>query len=109
MDYRKTAQQICDNIGGRKNIISAEHCATRLRLVIGDNDKCSKEAIEAIDGVKGVFFASGQLQIIFGTGTVNKVYEPLEACSKDIGRCIYSDHSGDRSERSAGGDSGRTL
>ena len=64
MDYRKTAQQICDNIGGRKNIISAEHCATRLRLVIGDNDKCSKEAIEAIDGVKGVFFASGQLQII---------------------------------------------
>ena len=47
MDYRKTAQQICDNIGGRKNIISAEHCATRLRLVIGDNDKCSKEAIEA--------------------------------------------------------------
>ena len=75
MDYRKTAQQICDNIGGRKNIISAAHCATRLRLVIGDNDKCSKEAIEAIDGVKGVFFASGQLQIIFGTGTVNKVYD----------------------------------
>ena len=75
MDYRKTAQQICDNIGGRKNIISATHCATRLRLVIGDNDKCSKEAIEAIDGVKGVFFASGQLQIIFGTGTVNKVYD----------------------------------
>ena len=49
MDYRKTSQQICDNIGGRKNIISAEHCATRLRLVIGDNDKCSKEAIEAIE------------------------------------------------------------
>ena len=55
MDYRKTAQQICDNIGGRKNIISAAHCATRLRLVIGDNDKCSKEAI---DGVKGVFFCA---------------------------------------------------
>ena len=120
MDYRKTAQQICDNIGGGENIISAAHCATRLRLVIGDDDKCSKEAIEAIDGVKGVFFASGQLQIIFGTGTVNKVYdefiqiskhkdEPLEACSKDTGRCIYSDHSGNRSQRSAGGDSGRTL
>ena len=75
MDYRKTAQQICDNIGGGENIISAAHCATRLRLVIGDDDKCSKEAIEAIDGVKGVFFASGQLQIIFGTGTVNKVYD----------------------------------
>ena len=75
MDYRKTAQKICDNIGGRKNIISAAHCATRLRLVIGDNAKCSKEAIEAIDGVKGVFFVPGQLQIIFGTGTVNKVYD----------------------------------
>ena len=75
MDYRKAAQEVYDNIGGRSNIVSAAHCATRLRLVIADNEKCNKEAVENIDGVKGVFFASGQLQIIFGTGTVNKVYE----------------------------------
>lgn len=75
MDYRKAAQQVYDSIGGKENIISAAHCATRLRLVIGDNDKCNKTAVENIEGVKGVFFASGQLQIIFGTGTVNKVYD----------------------------------
>lgn len=74
MDYAKTAEEILNKIGGSSNIISAAHCATRLRLVIGDNSKCSKEALENIDGVKGVFEASGQLQIILGTGTVNKVY-----------------------------------
>lgn len=74
MDYTKTAEAILKNIGGRENIVSAAHCATRLRLVIADNKKCSKEAVEAIDGVKGAFEASGQLQIILGTGTVNKVY-----------------------------------
>lgn len=75
MDYRQTAQQIFEKIGGKDNLISAAHCATRLRLVIVDNDKCDSKAVENIDGVKGVFFASGQMQIILGTGTVNKVYD----------------------------------
>lgn len=79
MNYREIARQVYDNIGGRDNIVSAAHCATRLRLVIGDNTKCSKEALENVEGVKGVFEASGQLQIIFGTGTVNKVYEEFIA------------------------------
>ena len=74
MDYRKTAQDILDHVGGSKNIASAAHCATRLRLVIADHKKVSKEALENVDGVKGVFEASGQLQIILGTGTVNKVF-----------------------------------
>ena len=74
MDYRKTAQDILDHVGGSKNIASAAHCATSLRLVIADNKKVSKEALENVDGVKGVFEASGQLQIILGTGTVNKVF-----------------------------------
>lgn len=74
MDYRATAQAIYDKIGQKENLVSAAHCATRLRLVINDNDKCDAKAVEDIDGVKGVFFASGQLQIILGTGTVNKVY-----------------------------------
>ena len=74
MDYRKTAQDILDHVGGSKNIASAAHCATRLRLVIADNKKVSKEALENVDGIKGVFEASGQLQIILGTGTVNKVF-----------------------------------
>jgi len=79
MDYKQSAKEVYEKIGGKQNLISAAHCATRLRLVIADNDKCDKEAVENIDGVKGVFFASGQLQIIFGTGIVNKVYDEFIA------------------------------
>ena len=75
MDYRKTAQEIYDHIGRKENLISSAHCATRLRLVIVDNGKVDKEYVENIDGVKGVFFAQGQMQIILGTGVVNKVYD----------------------------------
>ena len=75
MDYKKVAQQVLECVGGGENLVSAAHCATRLRMVIADNGKCSKEKLEQIDGVNGVFEASGQLQVIFGTGVVNKVFE----------------------------------
>ena len=75
MDYQKSAKEVLHAIGGADNIVSAAHCATRLRLVIADNSKVDKKTLENIDGVKGVFEAQGQLQIIFGTGEVNKVYE----------------------------------
>lgn len=75
MDYRKTAREIYEHVGKKENIISAAHCATRLRLVIADNEKADKNAVENIDGVKGVFFAQGQMQIILGTGVVNRVYD----------------------------------
>lgn len=81
MDYRKVAEEIYEKVGKKENLISAAHCATRLRLVIADNDKCDSKAVEEIEGVKGVFFASGQLQIILGTGTVNKVYDEFLAVS----------------------------
>lgn len=89
MDYNKTAAEILRYIGGKENLVSAAHCATRLRLVIADNKKADKEALENTDGVKGVFEASGQLQIIIGTGLVNKVYDAfislagVSAASKD--------------------------
>lgn len=79
MDYKTCASQILKEIGGKENLISAAHCATRLRLVIADNKKANVKTIENIDGVKGVFDASGQLQIIIGTGTVNKVYDEFIA------------------------------
>lgn len=81
MDYAKTAQQIYEKVGKKENLISAAHCATRLRLVLADNAKCDAKAVEDIDGVKGVFSASGQLQIILGTGVVNKVYDEFIAIS----------------------------
>lgn len=89
MDYRQCAAEILRELGGKENLISAAHCATRLRLVIADNGKVNKGNLENIDGVKGVFEASGQLQIIIGTGTVNKVYDEfialagISAASKD--------------------------
>ena len=81
LDYRKAAQGVLDGIGGASNVVSAAHCATRLRLVIADNAKVNKGAVELVDGVKGCFEAAGQLQVIFGTGTVNKVFEEFIAVS----------------------------
>ena len=52
MDYAKTAQQIYEKVGKKENLISAAHCATRLRLVLADNAKCDAKAVEDIDGVK---------------------------------------------------------
>ena len=88
MDTTEFSREILSAIGGR-NLVSAAHCATRLRLIIADNSKIQKDTLENIDVVKGVFEASGQLQIIIGTGTVNKVYDEfiaeagVEASSKD--------------------------
>ena len=79
MDYQKIAAELLRQAGGAGNIVSAAHCATRLRLVIADNSKVSKKGLENVDGVKGVFEAQGQLQIIFGTGVVNKVYDAFLA------------------------------
>ncbi len=79
LDYRKCAEEIVSLIGGRENVAQAAHCATRLRLVIKDNSKIDKKKLENVDGVKGMFESNGQLQLIIGTGTVNKVYEEFLA------------------------------
>ena len=81
LDYGKCAKEIYENLGGRDNLVSAAHCATRLRLVTVDNNKINMKKLEDIDGVKGVFSSNGQLQLIIGTGTVNKVYEEFLAVS----------------------------
>ena len=74
MDFKQIAQEVIDNIGGGENVSSATHCITRLRLILKDDSLYNREALENIKGAKGVIFNSGQLQIIFGTGTVEKVY-----------------------------------
>ena len=81
LNYRKCAEEIFATLGGKDNIISAAHCATRLRLVIADNSKVDVKTLENVQGVQGVFNSSGQLQIIIGTGTVNKVYDEFIAIS----------------------------
>jgi PTS system sucrose-specific IIC component len=75
MNYDKIAKDVLNHVGGRENVASAAHCVTRLRLVLKDTSLYSEDEIETIEGVKGVFFNSGQLQIVFGTKTVDLVYD----------------------------------
>ncbi|ANE75809.1 sucrose-specific PTS transporter subunit IIBC [Dickeya solani] len=74
MDIHATAAALIPLLGGRENIASAAHCATRLRLVLNDDSLADKTAIENVEGVKGCFQNAGQMQVIFGSGLVNKVY-----------------------------------
>lgn len=78
-NYKKIAKEVIEAVGGEDNIISAAHCATRLRIILKDRKKVDDKAVESIDKVKGFFFTAGQYQIIFGTGTVNKVFEQVSA------------------------------
>ena len=77
-DYRDVARQIV-KIVGKDNIISATHCATRLRLIVKDKDAIDGKALEKVTLVKGTFFNAGQYQIILGTGIVNKVFGEMSA------------------------------
>ncbi|QKJ03040.1 sucrose-specific PTS transporter subunit IIBC [Yersinia mollaretii] len=74
MNINETVKALLPLLGGKENIVSAAHCATRLRLVLADDSLVQKSAVEKLDGVKGCFSNAGQLQVIFGTGLVNKVY-----------------------------------
>ena len=76
-EYRQTAEAIIAAVGGKENIAAATHCATRLRMVLKDENKIDKAAINAIPLAKGNFLTAGQFQIILGTGTVNKVTAEL--------------------------------
>lgn len=73
--YTKAAQQILECVGGKENIISAAHCATRLRLVLKNDSVIDMEALDQIELVKGSFNNGGQFQIVLGTGVVNSVYD----------------------------------
>ncbi|WP_270566067.1 sucrose-specific PTS transporter subunit IIBC [Clostridium beijerinckii] len=84
MKEQIVAKEILENIGGKENIKSVEHCATRLRLILNDKGKINEKAIENIDGVKGQFFSAAQYQIILGTGFVNKVYDVIVGQNSDL-------------------------
>lgn len=76
-NYKAVAEEIV-GIVGKDNIISATHCATRLRLIVKDKDSIDEKKLEKVPMVKGTFFNAGQYQIILGTGIVNKVYGEIE-------------------------------
>ena len=76
-NYQDAARQIVEIIG-RDSIISATHCATRLRLIVKDQEVIDVKKLEKVPFVKGTFFNAGQFQVILGTGIVNKVYAQME-------------------------------
>ena len=79
MNNQDIAKKVIEALGGRENVNSVAHCATRLRVMVKDEGKINKEVIENLEKVQGAFFNSGQYQIIFGTGTVNKMYDEVVA------------------------------
>ena len=79
MSNTEIAKKVIDAIGGVENVSSVAHCATRLRVMVKDESKINKDVVENIEKVQGAFFNSGQYQIIFGTGTVNKIYDEVVA------------------------------
>lgn len=79
MNNTEIAKKVIDALGGRENVRSVAHCATRLRVMVVDEGKIDKDTVEDIEKVQGAFFNSGQYQIIFGTGTVNKIYDEVVA------------------------------
>ena len=85
MNYEKIASQVIERVGGKDNIKSVAHCATRLRLQLRDENLREEEAISEIEGVKGVFMSQTQFQIIFGSGLVNLVYSEVQ---KQLGTVV---------------------
>ena len=77
MENKDIAKAVIEAIGGRDNVSSVAHCATRLRVMVKDEAKIDKDRVENLEKVQGAFFNSGQYQIIFGTGTVNKIYDEV--------------------------------
>ena len=76
-NYQEIAEKLVAVVG-EDNIVSATHCATRLRLQVKDRKAIDDSQVEQVEEVKGVFYNAGQYQIILGTGIVNKVYAALQ-------------------------------
>lgn len=77
MNNTEIAKSVIEAIGGKENVSSVAHCATRLRIMVKDKEKIDTNRVEDIEKVQGAFFNAGQFQIIFGTGTVNRIYDEV--------------------------------
>lgn len=85
MDYRKTAENVIEKVGGKENVVSVTHCVTRLRFVLKDEGKADDEAVKTIDGVKGMVKQGGQYQVIIGTMVPKVAEEAAKILGKDLG------------------------
>ena len=79
MDHKSVAERVLQDVGGVGNIRAAAHCATRLRLVLKNQDSVDQSAIDNDEDLKGSFLNAGQFQIIVGPGDVNEVFKHMVA------------------------------
>jgi len=104
MNNTEIAKSVIEAIGGKDNVSSVAHCATRLRIMVKDKEKIDTNRVENIEKVQGAFFNAGQFQIIFGTGTVNRIYDEVVSLglptsttkqqNKETGSNVLFVHSG---------------
>ena len=74
MTNKEIASEILKLVGGESNISNATHCATRLRLVLKDDENSDIQKLNRVDGVLKAQNSGGQLQVVLG-GKVEKVYD----------------------------------
>lgn len=87
----KIAEDLLGYFGGKDNIKSVMHCATRLRVEVKDNTLTNVDGIKNTDGVAGYFFQNNQHQVILGTGLVNKVCDEFQKISGNYNDIIEDD------------------
>lgn len=75
MNYTQTARDVLQHVGGKENIAHLEHCSTRLRFTLIDQNKADVPALEKTPGVIAVRM-SGQCQVVIGNDVI-EVYEKL--------------------------------
>ena len=87
MDYKKTAEQIVENIGGKENIASLTHCITRVRFKLKDDSKASAQAVKKVPGVINVIEQGGQFQVVIGN-EVEDVFNAVQDVTGITGSAI---------------------
>lgn len=73
--YEKLAEDILKNVGGKENVSSLTHCATRLRFNLMDKSKVNKEELKKLDIIQ-IVEAGGQFQVVIGP-QVGSVYQEI--------------------------------
>jgi PTS system beta-glucosides-specific IIC component len=77
MDFKKLAEEVVQKVGGKENVISVEHCATRLRFKLKEEQKADRGGLEKTEGVISTVISGGQFQVVIGN-TVSDAYKEVE-------------------------------
>jgi PTS system beta-glucosides-specific IIC component len=95
MEYKALAQDILSHVGGKENIVSLVHCATRLRFKLKDNKKADAEGLKANPGVIMVVESGGQFQVVIG----NHVHDVWQAVRNEAGLTMTANRLPEKAEK----------